>query len=132
MAKARLHNDNVYPYKNEVKGLKVEIPAKSFIEMDFWDAHAVKSSFCEVRRDADGQQLPETYSMLRVEKLEEDKVVETGSETCNACGKTFTDQIQLVKHAMEEHPEQFHDKKAAAEGIKAVAKRGRPAKEAQL
>lgn len=65
--KVKVWNDNDHPFTQEFKGETVHIPAKKFIEMEWDEAVSFKSYPHSMKFDGMGQQLPESYKMIRVE-----------------------------------------------------------------
>ena len=63
----KVWNDNVHVFKQDYKGEKIEIAAKSFIWMEPDQAHDFKCSFAPIVADADGNPTPETFKMIRIE-----------------------------------------------------------------
>lgn len=104
--RAKVWNDNVYPYSEKFKGDDIYIPAGQFIEMDYDEAIMFKGSFSSIVRDADGQPKPESYKKIRVEALGNpvDNVIKSDPNKCLACGKVLGSQAELAKHIFDEHP----------------------------
>lgn len=67
MNMAKVWNDNELPFKQTWKERDIFIPAKSYIEMEYDDAHAFKSYPHPIEKDGMGQQLKSSYKMIRVE-----------------------------------------------------------------
>lgn len=123
----RVHNDNVYPYTEKYRGNVISIPAKSYIEMDSNDASdflGTNPGTAEV--DANGIQKPQTYKMLRVERIANQKTQASAKEfKCMVDGATFPTQELLDAYILEFHSEKMVDQDAKE---KLQGKRGRPAK----
>ncbi len=64
---AKIWNDNELPFEQVFKEEKIRIPAKSYIEMEYDEAVAFKSYPFPMKFDGMGQQLKESYKMLRVD-----------------------------------------------------------------
>ena len=104
--KAKVWNDNIFPYTERYKGDLIEIPAKSFIEMDLDEAVMFRGTFSSIVRDADGQPKKESFKMIRVEPQGNpvDNVIKSDPNKCLACGKVLGSQAELAQHIFNEHP----------------------------
>ena len=68
MAQVKVWNDNVYDFKQEVKGVQIEIPANGFIEMDYEEAIDFKGMYSPLPpADFSGDHAL-YYKMIRVEQ----------------------------------------------------------------
>lgn len=105
MARAKVFNDNIYPYNETFKGEKISIPVKGFIEMDYDEAIEFRGAFSSIERDATGTPKPSSYKMIRVEKIGGDDAAIVDTNKCVACGKAFAGQGELANHIFEQHPE---------------------------
>lgn len=65
--KVKVWNDNEHLFAQDFKGDKIVIPAKGYIEMEWDEAIAFKSYPHPMKFDGMGQQLPESFKMIRVE-----------------------------------------------------------------
>jgi hypothetical protein len=123
----KVHNDNEYPYVEKFGGNTIRIPPKSFIEMDSNEASqflGTNPGTAEV--DANGIQKPQTYKMLRVERILTAKPDPVRKEfKCMMDGATFPSQELLDAYILEFHSDKMIDQEAKA---KLQKKRGRPAK----
>src|SRR5947208_2212525 len=64
---AKVWNDNELPFEQNFKGDMIRIAPKSFIEMEYEEAHSFAGSPSAMRFDGMGQQTKESYKMIRVE-----------------------------------------------------------------
>lgn len=98
---AKVWNDNHLPFKQTWKDQDIFIPAKSFIEMEYSEAHAFKSYSYPMEKDGMGQQLPSSYKMIRVE----------GSPNNDGAVVAYKSQvdgsIHLTKEALAEYNTQY-------------------------
>lgn len=120
----KVWNDNEYPFSDEFKGDKITIPPKKFIEMEYYDAHEFRGKYSPIKVDGDGQHMPQSYKMIRIEKIGSPEVTQLGV-TCQACGKVYESQGVLDAHIDEQHLESMADPEVAQKRL-----RGRPRKEA--
>lgn len=128
--KVKVWNDNSVIWTESFKGEKITIPAKSFVEMDFYEAHEFKGQFSPVKLKGDGTQDPTTFKMIRVEMPTKETADgdDDGQEIfqCNMCRKIFTTDAALTKHSESQHADHIV---VDADAEKLVAKkRGRPTK----
>jgi len=123
--RAKVHNDNIYPYRERFKGDMIEIAPKSFIEMDYEEAIDFRGTFNSIVRDADGQPKAESYKMIRVEPLgnPSDAAVKADPNKCQACGKVLKNQMELAQHIFDDHPEMLdpESKDQATANLKKMA-----------
>ena len=120
MAKMRVYNDNTHPYRELFKGDKIEIPSKSFILMDYDDAHQFRGTFAPPVLNADSQHMPEGFKMIRVEKHTEEVEAVTSVETfhCIACKYKGESAVDLSEHAKAAHSAELVVDKLAEEALK--------------
>jgi uncharacterized C2H2 Zn-finger protein len=134
MAKVKVWNDNTVTWNEKFKGDDVKIPAKGYVEMEFYEAHEFKGQFSPIKVKADGTQDPGSFKMIRVEPLEETAAgeIEDGQEIfpCNLCRKVFTTEAALLKHSDAAHADRMVND---PEAEKHAPKRGpgRPPKAAE-
>jgi hypothetical protein len=104
--RAKVWNDNIYPYSEKFKGDLIKIEPNSFIEMDYDEAIMFKGTFSSIVRDADGHPKQESWKKIRVEPIGNpvDAVIKTDPNKCLACGKVLGSQAELAKHIFDEHP----------------------------
>jgi hypothetical protein len=121
--KVRVWNDNTYPHTEMFKGDRIHIPAKQYVEMEFYEAHEFKGQYTAIKRDFDGNPVPESYKMIRIEKIEGAAAQDAPKVSCQACGKSFLSQHDLDDHIDAEHLDQISDPEVAQK------RRGRPRKE---
>lgn len=123
----KVWNDNVHVFKQKFRGDMVEIPPKSFIEMDWADAHSFKSKGSPMEFDGMGQPKAESFKMIRVEGQPDfqDKVMAFKSH--------IDGSLHLTAEALEDHDRQFkHLQYRTAETEQptvAPPRRGRPPKD---
>jgi hypothetical protein len=72
MAMVKVWNKNVFDYREKFRDQHIHIPAGKFIMMDSEEAHIFKGSFCVPLRDQDGNQLPEGFKMISIEKVSDE------------------------------------------------------------
>lgn len=101
MAKAKVYNDNVYPYKEKFKGDEIMIPAKGFIEMEEFDAYEFKGSFNSPVLGVDGDHKPEGFKMIRVVKLSDSAEEKDETIKCMACSYRAENAADLNEHSKE-------------------------------
>lgn len=89
----KVHNLNVHPYQEEFRGVLVQIPANSFIEMDEDEADYFMQKFTFPKKDSQGRPDPVYFKKLKMERppAKEDQFV------CHANGKKFSSQEDLAK-----------------------------------
>lgn len=64
----KVWNDNSHPYSEDFRGKKINIPPKTFIEMEDDVAQLFKGSFGNgPRKDVHGQFDPRSFKMIRIE-----------------------------------------------------------------
>lgn len=122
-------NDNVYPYTEKFKGQLIHIPAKGSITMDFNEASYFLGTMPgNIQVDANGIQKPESYKMLRIEKIATEPVKheEPKKWTCMACGKHLHTKAAYEAHVSSEHLDELIEEDAK-EKIQ-TKRRGRPKK----
>ena len=119
-------NDNIYPYRENFKGQKIEIPPKKYILMDSEEANLFKGTFSPIIPDADGKPTVECYKMIRIEKHEEGSEPEVIVDPlkCNACAYGAASDIDLKEHVKANH-EIFVDEVAEKELSKRKVKKGK-------
>lgn len=104
MTMAKVWNDNTYPFKQEFKGETIEIPPKSFIEMEYSEAMSFKSKPSPIVKDGMGQTVPATWKMIRVEGAPIQETVV--AYRCHADGS-----LHPSREAMEAHAKQYEAQK---------------------
>lgn len=120
-------NDNVHPYVEKFKGQHIHIPPKGFVEMDWNEASQFLGTMPpNIEVDANGEQKPTSYKMLRIEKGISVKPESIVPEfLCMACNKDMHSKLSLDAHIEAEHMETMVDQEAKE---KIVKRRGRPSK----
>lgn len=109
-----VRNDNAYDYKEKFRGEEIKIPANKAIEMEYEDAVLFLGSMNSIKRDVDGNPLPESYKRLTIIK-DPEKIAKMMEEkiklVCQFCGFKAENQDELDKHIIEEHPNSIQDEK---------------------
>lgn len=110
--KAKVWNDNIYPYSEMFRGDKITIAPGQFIEMDYMDAVQFRGTMNSISYDADGAPRPESYKKIRIEEIKDAKpaTVEDMSLDCNVCNYKAKDQVDFAKHVLENHADSLADK----------------------
>lgn len=123
MPRARVWNDNSYPYQEVFKGEKIYIPAKSYIEMDEDEAHQFRGTYSPPKLNVDGVHLPEGFKIIRVERLSGEAVVAPKIDElqCLACKYKGSNPADLEEH-LKTHKSQAVVDEAAEEELKARKK----------
>lgn len=109
MSQVKVWNDNHLDFKQIWKGDSIFIPAKSYIEMDFEEANSFKCASYPMKFDGMGQQLPESYKMIRVEGNPADHIKASGKYKCQLDGQTFESQEALNAHIRDNYLDQIED-----------------------
>lgn len=100
----KVWNDNIYPLSQFFKGNKVLIPAKSFIEMEFYEAHEFLGTYHPIDYDADGKQDPKTYKMLRVDRQDAVRGIQAKIKNlCSVCKHESPSKEELEAHVKARH-----------------------------
>lgn len=97
----RVHNDNIYPYKEQFREHLIEIPAKGSILMEKDEAEIFQGTFAGIRTDGEGNVLPQGYKMIRIEYGSADGVLEAPKVDgfrCEMDGKVFKSEAELKSH----------------------------------
>jgi hypothetical protein len=107
MAQVKVHNDNDYDYEETFKDVKIKIPAKGFIEMEYYDAHEFKGTYKAIQRDGDNQPLPQSFKKIRVEEPAKNEIdAKIESNTCVACKFRGASAKELFDHTVATHAHQ--------------------------
>jgi hypothetical protein len=109
----RVWNDNKFPYKEEFKERTIAIAAGKFIEMELMEATEFMGKFTPIKKDGDGQPIPSTMKMLRMERTSK-KIAPTNFEpdlTCQACGFRGKTKKELDQHIDDNHMDALVDEK---------------------
>ena len=124
MAQVKVWNDNTHDYKEKFKDNEIVIPAKGFVEMEYYDAHEFKGAFKGIERDGDNQPMPRSYKMIRVEDpaIEIDAKIE--SNTCAACKFRGASPKSLLEHILANHADQAAVDEDAEKELKSKKKAG--------
>lgn len=120
----KVWNDNTYPFRQDIAGNVYSIPAKSFVEMDEEEADRLVKAFSPIKVDYDGNALPQSYKMLRIDaddlkraRSKRDNRAKSGSYVCQACGYVAANKWELNGHTLELHKGELEDPMEAAEAI---------------
>jgi hypothetical protein len=110
--RVKVWNDNDYPFTdNDFYGDKVTVPAKSFIYMERDKAIDFKGKYQAPKIDGGGQFLPESFKRIRVEEvnLSSNEKKPSDDLKCQACGKEFNSEKELLAHIRADHMNQWAD-----------------------
>ena len=108
MAQVKVWNDNDYDYKEKFKDKDIFIPAKQFVEMEYYEAHEFKGAFKAIQRDGDNQPMPQSFKKIRVEEAQAADVdAKIESNKCVACAYRGGSAKDLFDHTLAIHAEQF-------------------------
>jgi hypothetical protein len=120
MPKVKVWNDNVYPYSETFKGDKIHIPAKQCIEMEEEDAISFRGTFSPPVRDADGNDTPAGYKMIRIEGGgPAAQTAKTAADhVCQLCKEKFQTESSLILHSEHAHKDQIVVDEAAEAAIR--------------
>ena len=119
-----VHNLNSYPYAEKFREIDIQIPAKSYIEMEYEEAVAFRGTINDVERDGDGNILPSSYKMIKIvmdgagKAMMEEYRKRAVAFKCQACGYLAEDKQALHIHVKEEHAHQLEDPKVAKQMLK--------------
>ena len=105
MSNVRVWNDNTFPFTQVFKEEKITIPPRSFKVMEYYEAMEFKSAFSPIERDGDGQALPKSYKMIRVEQPAGDVAIDDEKKfVCHVTGQKFATQIEAdAENKKHEH-----------------------------
>lgn len=116
-------NKNDFDYQENFRGNLVKIKSQNFIDMENEDAVLFSGTMNAVKRDVDGNPLPESYKRLYIVKKDSavstEDLAKTFLATCQFCGYRAKDANDLDKHIFEEHLNSIDDKEA----VKALKKK---------
>lgn len=125
MAQVKVWNDNTHPYSETFKGNEVKIPAKDFIEMEYYDAHEFKGTYKSIQRDGDNQPLPQSFKMIRIEEPSAEKIdAKIEENKCVACSYRGQNAKDLFDHTVTAHAAQAVVDDEAEKALKAKKKAG--------
>ncbi len=127
--KVKVVNDNKFPYSEKYRGNMINIPAKGHIEMDINEASDFMGTNPGTAQvDANNIPKPESYKMLRIEKIGAPQAVAAEpTYVCMADGREFHSQKELDAYIEANHLDSLVDEDAK-EKIVAKNKGGRPRK----
>lgn len=104
-------NDNTHDFKQTWREREIFIKAKSFIKMELDDAKIFEGVYYPVMKNADGQQDPKSYKMLRIVMPGQKSGVELSStpkaaeHLCQACSYVGQNAADLDDHITAMHLE---------------------------
>jgi hypothetical protein len=118
MSKVKLWNDNVHPHTEDFKGIKITIPAGSYVEMDWEEAVELKGQFTPMApADAPESEKAKYYKMLRIDGSAS---VSADPLTCHADGTKAENESELkaklLQFADRIVKDDELDKKSAVQG----------------
>lgn len=104
----KVWNDNTHPFTQVFKEKKISIPAKSYVEMEFYDAYDFLGTYFPVEHDAAGIQDPKSYKMLRVDRGDAVRGIQgkIKKNICIVCAHESPSPEELEAHTKVKHPEQ--------------------------
>jgi hypothetical protein len=115
MAKVRVWNDNVHPYKEEFRSHKVDIAPGKFMIMEEDEAIMLLGNYSPIITDGDGLALPTSYKMLHIEKISDDDAKASPVQICAACSYKASSEKDLEEHVDANHLDELSDSKVADE-----------------
>ena len=118
MPQARVHNDNIHPYRENFKGSIVEIPAGGSVVMDFEEALQFEGTGAPMIKNAGGQQCPTSFKKIRVEPIGAVELAKVPL-VCHATGKVAATADELRAMNAESEHLLHKDAKEAVEELKA-------------
>lgn len=98
----KVWNDNVHPYTELFREKKVYIAPKGFIWMEEDEANLFRGTMNSIKRDVDGNPLPTSYKMIRIEHTQEAAPV-LKKDLCIACGYEGASAQDLSEHVKASH-----------------------------
>lgn len=137
MPNVRVWNDNTYPFSQEFKGEKITIGPRQFKVMEYYEAMEFKSAFSPIERDGDGQALPRSYKMIRVEQPaggaeDFDETEDDKKFVCHATGVKYATQAEADAENKKHEHLVVKDEEAEKELAQERRGRGRPPKAKEL
>lgn len=109
---AQVWNDNTIDFKQKFKDDWVEIPAQGFIEMPYAEAVSFKSYPFPMKFDGMGQQLKESFKMIRIEgKPDGDNMV--AAFKCHADGTLHASKDALNAYVQSRYAEKLEEPQEA-------------------
>jgi hypothetical protein len=94
----KVWNDNVYPHKETFKGEEINIPAGSFVEMDYIEAVEFKGQFTAPKTDASGKPDAKFFKKIRVEQPKE-PIFKDAPNVLHATGQRADSMAELMQMA---------------------------------
>lgn len=136
MPNVRVWNDNSYPFSQEFKGEKITIGPRQFKVMEYYEAMEFKSAFSPIEKDGDGQPLPRSYKMIRVEQPAGDVGLAQDEDEkkfiCHATGVAYATQAEADAENKKHEHLVVKDEEAEKELAQERRGRGRPPKAKEL
>ena len=140
MAKVKVFNDNIHPFKSTFKGEDVLIASKDYWrdkrgevkEMDIFEANDFKGAYHNPVPDSSGAQDPKSYKMIKLEPLTTataHEAPEIETFTCMQCKHASPSPEELEAHISVRHPNSARLSMPEVDAEMPTPKRGRPPKE---
>mgnify|MGYP003661354265 CR=1 FL=1 len=112
MQKVKVFNDNTFDFKSNFKGDPVHIKAKSYwkgadgndLIMDIYEANDFRGDYHPIKIKGDGTHDPESFKMIKLEKLEDAKEG-LQNHICMVCNHKSPSSHELDAHVKFTHAE---------------------------
>jgi hypothetical protein len=131
MPQVKVWNDNIHPYQETFKEIKILIPPKGYVQMEEDEAIMFRGSLGDSAIfDADGNPDPRGYKMIRLEynsKSDTNAAPKVNPPTCQACAFEAASEKDLSDHVQATHAHQIA---VDAEAERAIAEKKRARKSA--
>lgn len=121
----KVHNLNIYEFKQMFKGQEILIPANEHVVMDYDEAIDFLGMFSPIKKLSSGLQDPKSYKKLKINEEDEQRVLAAKHKTnldevekkyvCHMCTKEFRTKQGLLKHIKASHVDSMVDKDAKDE-----------------
>lgn len=118
----RVWNDNVHVFQQKFRDAIIRIPPKKYVLMDREEAILFKSKFWPPVLGGDDVPKPESYKMLRIERLDSAEAAKEQAKKfiCHVDGQAFETEAELKAHVKESG---YEDKLLKAEEHEAFMKK---------
>jgi hypothetical protein len=105
MGLVRVYNKNQFDHSEKFRGALVEIKAGEFVDMEREDAVLFKSAFKQPMYDKGGVQTMESYKMITIEPIPNQKPEAKGPTEypCMACDFVAQSKSGLKSHSRAKH-----------------------------
>jgi hypothetical protein len=111
MAQVRVYNDNKFVFKQKFMDEDIVIEPGKFITMDESKAIRFRGTYSPIELDGNGQPMPTSYKMIRLEEISKDSAKVQEKFMCMSCSKDdFQTQQALDAHIDASHSAQWADK----------------------